>query len=115
MRGGMANRFSKEVDDKFKLKDLNKKALSILKTNVQGEKRELTYAVLLTFIISGTHVLLPILMKIAIDDYINTKDFKGLVLVVSAYIILALVQWLASSKQMFLARKIGYSVLYSIR
>lgn len=115
MRGGMSNRFSKEVDDQFKLKDLNKKALNILKANIQSEKRELLYAVLLTFLISGTHVILPILMKIAIDDYINMKNFKGLILVVIGYIVLALIQWLASSRQMFLARKIGYTVLYSIR
>lgn len=115
MRGGMGGRLRSEVNKDFKLKDLNKKALNILKTNIQSEKKELIYAVLLTLIISGTHVILPILMKIGIDDYISAKDFTGLIIVVIAYIILALVQWFASSRQMFLARKIGYTVLYSIR
>ncbi len=115
MRGGMGARLSNEVDDQFKLKDLNKKALKILTTNLKSEKKELTIAVLLTLIISASHVLLPLLMKIAIDDYISVKDFKGLVIVVIAYIILALGQWFASYKQMFLARKIAYTVLYSIR
>ena len=115
MRGGMGGRLSSEVDKNFKLKDLNKKALNILKTNIKSEKKELIYAILLTLIISGTHVVLPILMKIGIDDYISVKDFTRLTIVVVGYIILALVQWFASSKQMFLANKIGYTVLYSIR
>lgn len=115
MRGGMGRRLANEVDGDFKLKDLNKKALNILKDNIISEKKELIYAVLLTLIISGSHVLLPILMKIGIDDNIATKNFKGLVIIVIAYITVALVQWLASYRQMFLARKIGYTVLYSMR
>ena len=115
MRGGMERRFRREVDDQFKLKDLNKKALNILKNNLKSEKKELGYAIFFTLIISGIHVILPLLTKIAIDNYISTKDFNGLVLVVIGYIILALIQWFALYKQMFLARKIGYTVLYSIR
>ncbi len=111
----MGGRLRNEVDDQFKLKDLNKKALNILKSNIKSEKKELIYAVFLTLFISGTHVILPILMKVAIDDYIGTKDFSGLVVLVIGYIILALIQWFAAYKQMFLASKIGYSVLYSIR
>ena len=115
MRGGMGERLRSEVDDQFKLKDLNKNALNILKNNIKSEKKELIYAVLLTLVISGTNVVLPILTKIAIDDYISTKDFNGLVIVVVGYIALALVQWFATYKQTFLASKIGYTVLYSIR
>lgn len=115
MRGGMGGRLSREVNDDFKLKDLNKKAFNILRENIKSEKKELVYAILLTLLISGTHVALPILTKIAIDDYISLKNFKGLVIVAIAYVALALLQWFASSKQMFLARKIGYKVLYSIR
>lgn len=115
MRGGMGQRLRSEVDDQFKLKDLNKNTLNILKDNLKGEKKDLIYAVFLTLLISGTHVILPILTKIAIDNYITTKDFNGLIIVVLGYIALALVQWFASYKQMFLASKIGYTVLYSIR
>jgi len=115
LRGGMGERLRSEVDDQFKLKDLNKNALNILKNNIKSEKKELIYAVLLTLVISGTNVVLPILTKIAIDDYISTKDFNGLVIVVVGYIALALVQWFATYKQTFLASKIGYTVLYSIR
>lgn len=115
MRGGMGGRLSSEVDDKFKLKELNKKALNILKDSIKSTKKELIYAILLTLIIAGTHVVLPILTKIAIDDYISSKEFNGLVIVVVSYIALALVQWFASYKQTFLASKIGYTVLYSIR
>lgn len=111
----MGGRLTSEVDESFKLKDLNKKALNILRTNIQSEKKELIYAIFLTLIISGSHVILPILMKVAIDDYIATKDFQGLVVIVVSYVVLALLQWFASYKQMFLARKIGYTVLYSIR
>ncbi len=111
----MGGRLRSEVDDQFKLRDLNKKALKILKNNVKSEKRELVIAILLTFLISATHVALPILTKVAVDDYIAAKDFNGLIFVVIGYIVLALVQWYASYKQMFLARKIGYTVLYSIR
>lgn len=105
MRGGMGGRLSREVNDDFKLKDLNKKAFNILRENIKSEKKELVYAILLTLLISGTHVALPILTKIAIDDYISLKNFKGLVIVAIAYVALALLQWFASSKQMFLARK----------
>lgn len=115
MRGGMGQRLRSEVDDQFKLKDLNKNTLNILKDNLKGEKKDLIYAIFLTVLISGTHVILPILTKIAIDNYISTKDFNGLIIVVLGYIALALVQWFASYKQMFLASKIGYTVLYSIR
>lgn len=115
MRGGMGARLSSEIDGKFKLKDLNKKALNILKDSIKSEKKSLIYAIFLTLLISGTHVFLPILTKIAIDDYISAKEFNGLVIIVIGYIILALVQWLASYKQTFLASKIGYRVLYSIR
>ncbi|NLC26736.1 MAG: ABC transporter ATP-binding protein, partial [Fastidiosipila sp.] len=111
----MGQRLRSEVDDQFKLKDLNKNTLNILKDNLKGEKKDLIYAVFLTLLISGTHVILPILTKIAIDNYITTKDFNGLIIVVLGYIALALVQWFASYKQMFLASKIGYTVLYSIR
>ncbi len=115
MRGEMGARLTSQVDDRFKLRNLNKKAFTILKTNLKGQKKELMYAIMLTLIISASHVILPLLMKVAIDDYISKQDFKGLVVVVAAYIILALGQWLASYKQMFLARKIAYTVLYSIR
>lgn len=111
----MGARLSNEIDGKFKLKDLNKKALGILKDSIRSERRGLFYAIFLTLLISGTHVFLPILTKIAIDDYISAKDFSGLVIIVAGYIALALIQWFASYKQTFLASKIGYRVLYSIR
>jgi len=115
MRGGMGGRLRSEVNDKFRLRDLNKKALKILRNNVKSEKKELIIAILLTLLISATHVVLPILTKTAIDDYIATKDFLGLAYVVIAYVVLGLVQWYASYKQTFLASKIGYAVLHSIR
>lgn len=115
MRGGMGARLSSEIDGKFKLKDLNKKALSILKESIKGERKALIYAIFLTLFISGTHVFLPLLTKVAIDDYISVKEFNGLIIIVAGYITLALVQWFASYKQSFLASKIGYRVLYSIR
>jgi ATP-binding cassette subfamily B protein len=111
----MGGRLRSEVNDKFRLRDLNKKALKILRNNVKSEKKELIIAILLTLLISATHVVLPILTKTAIDDYIATKDFLGLAYVVIAYVVLGLVQWYASYKQTFLASKIGYTVLYSIR
>lgn len=115
MRGGMGGRLHGEVNKDFKLRDLNKKSFAILSSNIKGERKNLIIASLLTLIISATHVVLPILMKTAIDDYIGIKDFTGLIFIVLAYIGLAGVQWLASSRQIFLANKIGYSVLYSIR
>jgi len=111
----MGGRLRSEVNDKFRLRDLNKKALKILRNNVKSEKKELIIAILLTLLISATHVVLPILTKTAIDDYIATKDFLGLAYVVIAYVVLGLVQWYASYKQTFLASKIGYAVLHSIR
>ena len=107
MRGGMGGRLHGEVNKDFKLRDLNKKSFAILSSNIKGERKNLIIASLLTLIISATHVVLPILMKTAIDDYIGIKDFTGLIFIVLAYIGLAGVQWLASSRQIFLANLVG--------
>jgi ABC-type multidrug transport system fused ATPase/permease subunit len=114
MRGGMGHRFGSN-GEKFNIRKLNKQALAILKNNLKGQGKNLFVAITLTLIISASHTILPLLTKTAIDDHIVAKQFNGLVLVVIAYIVVALIQWFTSSWQMYLARKIAYNVITSLR
>jgi ATP-binding cassette subfamily B protein len=115
MRGGMGGRLSAEVNKEFKLRDLNKDAIKILKENLKGQRKDLIIAMLLTLFISGTHVALPILTKTAIDDHILAKETTGLILIVIIYIGLSLIQWMSSYKQMYLAQTIGHKTIFSMR
>lgn len=70
---------------------------------------------LLMLIVTGVGLLSPMLLKIAIDDFIGTKDVKGLALIGAGLIGLNLISMYASKYATFNMNKTTHNILRTIR
>ncbi|MBN2353564.1 MAG: ABC transporter ATP-binding protein [Spirochaetales bacterium] len=68
-----------------------------------------------TLVESGAAVLLPYLMKVAIDVHITAGSVSGLLTAGAAYLITVLVLFAASRAEGALLTRIGYGVLFGLR
>ncbi|WP_404988007.1 ABC transporter ATP-binding protein [Clostridium culturomicium] len=70
---------------------------------------------LLMLIVTGVGLLSPMLLKIAIDDFIDAKDVKGLALIGAGLIGLNLISMYASKYATFNMNKTTHNILRTIR
>ena len=75
----------------------------------------MTAAVIAMTIASGVTLLLPYLLKIAVDRHIAALDLTGLIIVAGLYIGLTLMQWGASFLQSLLCGTVGQRVVHALR
>ena len=115
MRGGMGQRLSSGEDVKYNLRKLSSESLRVLKNSMQGQLIGLVLATMLTFVIAGTSVFAPLLTQRAIDNYISLGDWNGLLLLMSLYILMVAIEWIASFGQTLLAHKVAYGSITRLR
>ncbi len=66
-------------------------------------------------LVAACALAMPQLMRIAIDVYIPRGDFRGLTLLVGAYVAVTAVSWFGSYWQRYLSSWVGESVVYRLR
>ncbi|WP_461207841.1 ABC transporter ATP-binding protein [Clostridium sp. DL1XJH146] len=78
-------------------------------------KKEIIIVLILMLIILSINILNPILIKIAIDDYIAYKNYKGLLFIALLAIILNLISAYFIRKRISIMGKVSNKVLMEIR
>ena len=79
MRGGFMHRMVKgKKDEDFQLKNLNRHHLRFLSRYLRPHLVAVIGATLAMFVVSGTQLAAPYIIKVAIDDYILPGDWSGL-------------------------------------
>lgn len=64
---------------------------------------------------TASQVSIPFMIKLGIDDYIETKDFPGLTVLFAIFISVACTNWVANYVQQLYMEKVGQGVLYDLR
>lgn len=113
-RGGFMGRLQEEQAS-FRLTELRHGAIPLLIRYLRPYRCRLLLAALCMGIAAGAVLLMPLLSKIAVDDYIVPGDIAGLTQVALLYLVLVAVFWPASYGQGYLSGWIGQRVVYDIR
>ncbi len=82
---------------------------------VRPYRRHMAWAVLLMICIAASNLVQPFLIKMAIDEAITRADVRLLTLTAVAFVLSALVSWLATYGQSYIMSWVGQSVLFSMR
>ena len=82
---------------------------------VRPYRRHMLAATALMICIAGANLAQPFLIKIAIDQAIDQGDLRLLALTAVAFVLSALVSWLATYGQSYIMSWVGQSVLFSMR
>ncbi len=113
-RGGFMGRLQEEQAS-FRLTELRRGAIPLLIRYLRPYRCRLLLAALCMSVAAGAVLLMPLLSKIAVDDYIVPGDITGLTRVALLYLVLVAVFWPASYGQGYLSGWIGQRVVYDIR
>ncbi|MBN2737060.1 MAG: ABC transporter ATP-binding protein [Spirochaetales bacterium] len=70
---------------------------------------------IMTILNVGSTIIIPIYMKIGIDDYIANHNLNGLIFITILFFITLIVLYVSSRFQGYLLTKIGYNVLFNLR
>ena len=84
-------------------------------TYVRPYRGRMALAVLLMIAIAGANLAQPYLIKLVIDGAIQQGDVRLLTLSAGAYVVCALVSWLATYGQTYIMSWVGQSVLFAMR
>ena len=71
--------------------------------------------ILAMLVYSGTHVAVPWIIKVGIDDYIAVGDLSGLGLIMLLFVGNAFLNWGANHLQQIAMEKVGQGVLHDLR
>jgi ATP-binding cassette subfamily B multidrug efflux pump len=72
-------------------------------------------ATLLTLIMTGAGLLSPYLIKVAIDTYIGSRDYQGLVRVALLTAAIYIISYVATSQQQYVLSWVGQRILNTMR
>jgi ATP-binding cassette subfamily B multidrug efflux pump len=75
----------------------------------------LLVALALTTLATGMSVLAPYLVKVAIDEHIAVGDIPGLTLIVGVTLVVYLINYLASARQIVIMSEVGQKILMTMR
>ena len=115
MRAGFMMRLQGEEQQRFRLSELDRHHVRLLGAYLRPHIGTMIGAVLAMIVTSGITLTLPILMKIAVDRHIATRNLMGVVGVVVVYVGLTFVQWFTSYLQSILCGKTGQNVVHALR
>ncbi len=114
MRGGFMRKMGEE-NTKMKLSEFDKGNLKLLINHIKKYRFKMVLTIIITIIGSISLVLPPYLSKIIIDDYILTKNLRGLNILVLIYITIYGLNWFLGYWQSYLSGWIGQKVVCDIR
>ncbi|MFT3894763.1 MAG: ABC transporter ATP-binding protein [Anaerolineales bacterium] len=76
---------------------------------------QMLFALLLMVIVTIASVSGPYFVKLAIDDGINKKDLRTLLIIVVVYSIVSFIQWVTNIYRVRIMSRVGQHVLYDVR
>lgn len=82
---------------------------------VRPYRRHMVWSVLLMICIAAANLVQPFLIKTAIDEAIIRADVTLLTLTAAAFVLSALISWLATYGQSYIMSWVGQSVLFAMR
>lgn len=91
------------------------KSLKTLISNMVGEKRPLTVSFIAMFVAAALSLLGPVMIGYTIDNYIQTKQFQGVLVFTGILLVMYIVSLFAGYIQMKLMGTIGQNMLYNLR
>ncbi len=95
---------------------VNKAVMARLAAYLQPHKLRIAWALLLVAVTTATQIVGPLLLKIAIDDYlIAQRDMVGLTLVSLGFAVTVLIAWVSQAHQSFTMALVAQDVLNRIR
>ena len=102
-------------DDDILGKVYDSRVLKRLPKYMSWVKGQMTVGALGTLIRSVTTVLVPVIVKMATDDYIATRNFNGLTLIALAYVGVSLLMWAGTYMETLYLNYAGQGILYRLR
>ena len=82
---------------------------------VYGEWAKLITAIVAVLINAGTNIATPVLLSVALDQYIDKKDLKGLSMILVILLVMYVVTMIVSFLQTRLVGQVSQRVLYRLR
>jgi len=101
--------------DGVSLSRVNRRILLRLWEHIRPYRFYFLLGILLMFVVSLSGLAGPYLLKVAIDQYITRGDLAGVTRIGFLYLVLFLINWLASYAQTYIISWTGQSVIFSIR
>lgn len=115
MQSGFMSRMMSEREKTIRLRELDKNVIRMFLSYLKPQLRLLVLVLLITTVVAAVNTVVPLLSKIAIDDYIVPKDPAGLHYVLLAFVVLYGIFWLASYWSGYLSIKLGQKVIAAVR
>ena len=78
MRGGFGSRLRNDNQEEIKLREIDKDTIKLLFKYLKPNSKRLSLAFLAMVVVTASSLAGPYLIKLAVDDYILQKDFRGL-------------------------------------
>ncbi len=114
IRGGFGHRLQSH-DEEFNLSRLTKRAICFIWGYLKQFLGRLGLALLATLVTTGIALLLPYLVKVAVDDYIAKDNLSGLAVLSILYLSLAGLRLLAAYWQGYLSHWVGQHIIHVMR
>ena len=106
-------KLNKVIDDSKKLNILA--TLLRLLPLLRAEKKRIFLATIAVFANSGLNLAAPILIGYAVDNYIITKQFHGVLIYAAILLVIYLLSLVANYLQTMIMGTVGQNVLFSLR
>src|SRR3954467_293461 len=82
---------------------------------VRPYRSRLTWALILTVLATSMTILGPYLVKVAIDEHISKGDIPGLTIITVITVIVYLINYVASARQIVIMSEVGQEILMTLR
>ncbi|MFP4176322.1 MAG: ABC transporter ATP-binding protein [Planctomycetota bacterium] len=115
MRGGFGRRIKSGTDEDFDLATLDRRAVDMVWKYLRDHVLTLALATAAMLVVTGTILLGPFLVKIAIDDCILKGNLRGLNWVFLGLVLSYGLFWFSSYWQNYLSSYIGQNIIGDIR
>jgi len=115
MRGGFGHRITSDANEDFSLKNIDNATIKFWWNYLLRYKKKLLFAILSMLVVTISSLASPILIKIAVDNYIMQNDKIGLNWIFIALTIIFGVNWLFNYFQTYLSNWIGQGIVEEIR
>lgn len=115
MRGGFGHRITSDANEDFSLKNIDNATIKFWWNYLLRYKKKLLFAILSMLVVTISSLASPILIKIAVDNYIMQNDKIGLNWIFIVLTIIFGVNWLFNYFQTYLSNWIGQGIVEEIR
>ncbi len=109
-----------QKNDTLKVVIMDKKVSKLplikrLKVWVKPHYKSFLICILLMLIVNIINIVGPIIIQVAVDDYIKTDDFKGLLAIMSVYLISLIIGFICNYSELVILETTGQSIIAEIK